>query len=198
MLLAAGLEVPARPVLEELTATSRDESFVRTSFTSLDELTRGVRGGELWVLTGRSGVGKTVLGTDLARLCAVVQRRRALYVSRRERAEEVARRLFCAEASVPLHHAQTDLMTEDVAPLSVCWHNASGAPSPDSSCSRMARRSASGNGRTSRPSAASTSKTAGCAGRAATARRKGPAARGGTGGGKFSSFLVAFQATTSP
>lgn len=95
-----------REVTDELAAASGDRAFVRTGFDDLDELTRGVRAGELWAVTGRSGVGKSVLATDLVRSCAVAQRRRALYVSRRERGAEVARRILCAEASVPWHQAQ--------------------------------------------------------------------------------------------
>ncbi len=44
---------------------------IRTGFADLDTLTGGIRSGTLWVITGRSGAGKRVLVSDLARIAAV-------------------------------------------------------------------------------------------------------------------------------
>jgi replicative DNA helicase len=102
-----------QPTLDDMEAGSRDDSYVRSGIADLDSLTRGVRCGELWTVGGRSGVGKTVLATNLLRSCTVEQGRRGLLVSRRESAQQTVRRFLCAEARVPLHSAATGTMTND-------------------------------------------------------------------------------------
>lgn len=102
-----------QPAADGMESAGRDESYVGTGIADLDSLTRGVRCGELWVVSGRSGVGKTVLATNMLRACAVQQRRRALLISRKEPPQHVAQRLLCAESRVPLHSAATGRMTGD-------------------------------------------------------------------------------------
>lgn len=101
-----------QPLLDSLASETPSEGYVRTGFADLDLLTLGIGPGELWLLTGRSGVGKSVLATDLLRSCALHQDRRALLLSRGENPESVARRALCAEARIPLHHMQPGQMTD--------------------------------------------------------------------------------------
>lgn len=81
-------------------------STVATGFADLDELTGGLWRGRLWVITGRSGSGKSVLGLDLARRAAIRQSVLTAIVQAREPASDVASRLMSAEARIPLHHLQ--------------------------------------------------------------------------------------------
>jgi replicative DNA helicase len=86
---------------------------VSTGLGDLDDLTGGLWPGALWVLSGPSGAGRTMLVTQLARQAAVVGRARTRLVSAREPASTVVRHLLAAQARVPLHHLLTGRLTDE-------------------------------------------------------------------------------------
>ena len=75
---------------------------VPTGFADLDHLTGGLVPGALWVISGHTGVGKSVLAMDFVRSAAVRHGHPTLLVSRTESVERLARRLLAAQARVPL------------------------------------------------------------------------------------------------
>ena len=75
---------------------------VPTGFADLDHLTGGLAPGALWVISGHTGVGKSVLATDLVRSAAVRHGHPTLLVTRTESVERLAQRLLAAQAKVPL------------------------------------------------------------------------------------------------
>ena len=77
---------------------------VPTGFGDLDALTGGLTAGLMWVITGRSGAGKSVLATDLVRSAAVRRGLPTLMVGRGEGTTQATCRLLAAQARVPLHH----------------------------------------------------------------------------------------------
>lgn len=81
-------------------------------FADLDALAGGLQPGDLWVVTGRSGSGKSVLLHDLLR-SVLRQRRGCLHVAREDRPEDVAAWVLAAQARVPLHHLQAEAVSEE-------------------------------------------------------------------------------------
>lgn len=85
------------------------QRYVPTGMTDLDGLTGGLRAGDLWVVTGRSGAGKSVLGLGLARVAAVRHGARTGHVRGRDRLEDLVLQVVSAEGRVPLHGLRTIL-----------------------------------------------------------------------------------------
>lgn len=100
------------PVLADLELRPRSGGRLPTGFSELDRLTGGLRPGALWVITGPSGVGKSVLALDLARAACVRGGATTLVVTT-EAASGVVRRLLAAECRVPLHHLVLGTVTDD-------------------------------------------------------------------------------------
>lgn len=84
----------------------------RTGFTDLDHLTLGLHPGELWVVTGRSGAGKSVFALDVARSASVTGGARTAVVQSRDAPNDLALRLLSAQGRVPLLH----LRNQNLAP----------------------------------------------------------------------------------
>ena len=75
-----------------------------TGSQDLDALTGGLQPGQLWVVTGRSGAGKSVFTLGLARNAAIRRRARTVLLSARGSHVDTVTMLLSAEARVPVHH----------------------------------------------------------------------------------------------
>lgn len=84
-----------------------------TGLGDLDALTGGLMPGDLWVITGRSGAGKSVLALGFARSAAIRQHASTGYVRGRGSAEDVTIVLLGAEARVPLHRLRLGGLQDD-------------------------------------------------------------------------------------
>jgi len=84
-----------------------------TGLTDLDALTGGVWPGDLWVLTGRTGAGKSVLALDVTRAAAIGQRAPSVLLLGRHDQRDAVTRLLSAEARVPLHRLRLGTLTDD-------------------------------------------------------------------------------------
>lgn len=104
------LPAAARAAMTAL-ATPKATDAVSTGFIDLDSITGGLHPGDLWVVAGRSGVGKSVFGRDLVR-SATRTRRGCLHASRDASPEDVAVWLLAAEARVPLIHLVSGAVPE--------------------------------------------------------------------------------------
>lgn len=82
-----------------------------SGFADLDRLTTGFRGGQMVVVAARPGVGKSTLGLDFVRACAIGQGKPAAIFSLEMTAEEISMRLVSAEARVAIHHMRGGGMT---------------------------------------------------------------------------------------
>jgi replicative DNA helicase len=98
----AGKEGAAKPPAGTM-PTSAGVPGLRTGIGDLDHLTGGLQPGDLWVVTGRSGAGKSVLALGFARNAAIRSRVRTALLSGRGSAVDTAMILLSAEARVPLH-----------------------------------------------------------------------------------------------
>ncbi len=110
------LEQLMQPTMDELEAIgsrSGTMSGVPTGFKDLDDLTNGLHPGQLIVLAGRPGMGKSTAGLDVARSCSIRHGLTSAIFSLEMSKTEITMRLLSAEARVPLHHMRSGMMTDD-------------------------------------------------------------------------------------
>lgn len=85
-----------------------------TGFTDLDSLTSGFQPGQLIVVAGRPGMGKSTLALDFARACSVKHGIPSAFISLEMGIEkELNMRLLSAEARVALHHLRMGTVTDN-------------------------------------------------------------------------------------
>ncbi|MEU1128011.1 replicative DNA helicase [Streptomyces sp. NPDC005899] len=84
-----------------------------TGFADLDTLTSGLQPGQLIVIAGRPGMGKTTLAMDMARACAIKHHIPAAFISLEMGIDELNMRLLSAEARVALHHLRSGTTTDE-------------------------------------------------------------------------------------
>lgn len=131
---------------------------VPTGIVDLDNLTDGICPGDLWVVTGRTGAGKTVLALGFARSGAVEHREPVCVVTAHEDALYVTRMVLSAEARVPLHHMEVGTLSDDdwarlarrmgeveAAPLRVVEAHSTGVACPTAALQLAAVRTAAVN-----------------------------------------------------
>ncbi|WP_062382827.1 replicative DNA helicase [Demequina iriomotensis] len=97
-------EIMERTLEEVDAASSRDGTMlgVPTGFRALDDLTGGLQGGQMVVIAARPAVGKSTLGLDIARSCAIHHNKTAVIFSLEMSREEITKRMLSAEAGVKL------------------------------------------------------------------------------------------------
>jgi replicative DNA helicase len=86
---------------------------VPTGFRELDELTNGLHAGQLIVVAGRPGMGKSTAGLDTLRAASIKTGLTSVLFSLEMSRSEITMRLLSAEARVLLSHLRTGQMTED-------------------------------------------------------------------------------------
>jgi replicative DNA helicase len=100
-------------VLQDLLESTMDEldalengtgegEGIMSGFTELDEMTNGLRGGQMVIVAARPGVGKSTLALDMMRSASVQQGKASVLFSLEMSKSEVMMRVFSAEAEVPL------------------------------------------------------------------------------------------------
>jgi len=97
-----------------------DTTGVPTGLSDLDSLTSGFHNGDLVIIAGRPGMGKTALALTIARNAAVEWRIPVGFFSLEMADYQIAMRLLCAEARVDSHLVRTGrLPREQWSKLSV-------------------------------------------------------------------------------
>jgi replicative DNA helicase len=88
-------------------------SGIATGFSQLDRLTSGFQSGDLVILAGSPGSGKTALALDLARFVSCEQGTPVAIFSTALSKMQVTQRLLCGEARVDLHKMRTGQLDEE-------------------------------------------------------------------------------------
>ncbi|MFB7475579.1 replicative DNA helicase [Kitasatospora sp. NPDC056184] len=99
--------------LDRIARTKGAITGLPTGFADLDNLLQGLHPGQLVVVAGRPGLGKSTLSMDFARACAIRHGRTALIFSLEMGLDEINMRLLSAEARVGLHRMRAGTLTED-------------------------------------------------------------------------------------
>ena len=117
-------------VLERLGSEAQDHAVgVATGFPRLDEMTGGLRSGDLIVIGGRPSMGKTALACQFALHAAVGLRIPVAYFSTDISGETLALRLTAAASRVPLQSLRSgQLDPEDRGRVEAASHRLSRAP----------------------------------------------------------------------
>jgi replicative DNA helicase len=79
---------------------------ITTGFADLDRLTGGLQPGRLYVVAGRPGMGKTVVGLDFVRVNAIRNGVPSMFVTLEMGKDEVMDRILSAQTSIPHHFIQ--------------------------------------------------------------------------------------------
>ncbi|WP_420076955.1 replicative DNA helicase [Streptomyces sp. JL3001] len=90
-----------------------DAAAVPSGFSRFDSLNSGFRPGELIVVAGASGIGKSTLGLDFIRSCSISQARTSYLVTLQMGRKEMAMRMMAAEARVSLGQMRSGEMNDD-------------------------------------------------------------------------------------
>jgi replicative DNA helicase len=121
-----------QPTLDEIEAVGAQGGVmtgVPTGFTDLDRLLNGLHPGQLIVVAGRPGLGKSTASMDIARNAAIRANQAAAIFSLEMSKIEIVMRLLAAEARVPLHVLRSgQLSDDDWTKLARCMGEISEAP----------------------------------------------------------------------
>jgi replicative DNA helicase len=110
------LEHLLQPTMDEIDAIASSGgrgSGVPTGFTELDELTNGLHPGQMIIVAGRPGTGKSTLGLDFLRSCSIKSRLASVMFSLEMSKSEIVMRLLSAEAKIKLADMRSGRMSDD-------------------------------------------------------------------------------------
>lgn len=105
-----------QPTLDEIEAIGGRGgvmSGVPTGFTDLDRLLTGLHAGQLIILAGRPGLGKSTAAMDFTRSASVRNNLASAIFSLEMSKVEISMRLLAAESRVPLHVLRSGQLSDD-------------------------------------------------------------------------------------
>ncbi|KUL26540.1 replicative DNA helicase [Actinoplanes awajinensis subsp. mycoplanecinus] len=105
-----------QPTLDEIEAVGASGgvmSGVPTGFADLDRLLNGLHPGQLIIVAGRPGLGKSTASMDFARNAAIRHGHASAIFSLEMSKIEMVMRLLSAEARVPLHTLRSGQLSDD-------------------------------------------------------------------------------------
>ncbi|MCY1143986.1 replicative DNA helicase [Actinoplanes sp. Pm04-4] len=105
-----------QPTLDEIEAVGAAGGMmtgVPTGFSDLDRLLNGLHAGQLIIVAGRPGLGKSTVSMDFARNAAIRSNCASAIFSLEMSKIEMVMRLLSAEARVPLHVLRSGQLTDD-------------------------------------------------------------------------------------
>jgi replicative DNA helicase len=105
-----------QPTLDEIEAVGATNGMmtgVPTGFSDLDRLLNGLHAGQLIIVAGRPGLGKSTASMDFARNAAIRSNCASAIFSLEMSKIEIVMRLLSAEARVPLHVLRSGQLSDD-------------------------------------------------------------------------------------
>ncbi|PJE01164.1 MAG: replicative DNA helicase [Mycobacterium sp.] len=85
---------------------------VPSGFAELDEVTTGLHGGQMIIIAGRPGHGKSTLALDIMRSCSIKHNRASIIFSLEMSKSEIVMRLLSAEARIKLADMRAGTLTD--------------------------------------------------------------------------------------
>jgi replicative DNA helicase len=107
---------PVIESIENMASSPEHMAGIPTGIANLDRLLGGLRPGQMIILGGRPGEGKSTLGLDFARSAAVKHGLPTVVFSLEMSREEITQRLLSAEAEVPLNELRSGRVSNDSWP----------------------------------------------------------------------------------
>lgn len=111
--ILADLMQPALDEIEAIGSHGGLMSGVPTGFGDLDKLLNGLHPGQLIIVAGRPGLGKSTVSMDFARNAAIKHNMASAIFSLEMSKIEIVTRLLSAEARVPLHVLRSGRLSDD-------------------------------------------------------------------------------------
>lgn len=99
--------------LRDIEMRKQQARGIPTGFADLDRLLGGLRAGQLIVVAGRPGMGKSTLGLDIARHVSIRCGLTTAYVSLEMTIQELFDRCLSAQARIPYHVVRDGGLSED-------------------------------------------------------------------------------------
>ncbi len=112
----AALAEMLQPTLDEIEAVGTQGgvmSGIPTGFADLDRLLNGLHPGQLVIVAGRPGLGKSTAAMDFCRSASVKHNMASAIFSLEMSKVEIVMRLLSAEARIPLHVMRSGQLTDD-------------------------------------------------------------------------------------
>ena len=110
------LEDLLQPTMDEIDAIQAgggQGQGVPTGFADLDEVTTGLHAGQMVIVAGRPGQGKSTLALDFMRSCSIKHGRASVIFSLEMSKSEIVMRLLSAEARIKLADMRAGRMSDD-------------------------------------------------------------------------------------
>lgn len=105
-----------QPTMDELDAIQSGGGLPRgvpTGFADLDEVTTGLHGGQMIIVAGRPGMGKSTLALDFLRSCSIKHRMPSVIFSLEMSKSEIVMRLLSAETRIKLADMRSGRLNDD-------------------------------------------------------------------------------------
>jgi replicative DNA helicase len=105
-----------QPTLDEIEAVGAHDGLLRgvpTGFTDLDRILNGLHPGQLIIVAGRPGLGKSTAAFDFMRAASIKHGQPSAIFSLEMSKVEITMRLLSAEARVPLHTLRSGKLSDD-------------------------------------------------------------------------------------
>ncbi|QKW17381.1 replicative DNA helicase [Verrucosispora sp. NA02020] len=127
--MLADLLQPTLDVVEAVGASKGAMTGVPTGFTDLDRLLNGLNPGQLVIIAGRPGMGKSTIAADICRNAAIRAGMTSAFFSLEMSKVELVMRILSAESRVPLHVLRSgNLDDSDWTKLARCMGEIADAP----------------------------------------------------------------------
>jgi replicative DNA helicase len=110
------LDEMLQPTLDDIEAAAGKDgrmSGVPTGFIDMDRLLNGLQPGQVIVVAGRPGLGKSTVGLDVVRHAAIRADMASAFFTLEMSKVEVVTRLLSAEARVPMHVLRSGQLSDD-------------------------------------------------------------------------------------
>jgi replicative DNA helicase len=105
-----------QPTLDDIEAAAGKDgemTGVPTGFKDLDRLLNGLQPGQVVIVAGRPGLGKSTVGLDIARHAAIRAGMPSAFFTLEMSKVEMVTRLLSAEARVPMHILRSGQLSDD-------------------------------------------------------------------------------------
>lgn len=111
--MKAELDLEARRMNEVDEGNLKEFQGISTGLKPLDKILGGLHGGEMIIMGGRPGMGKSALLGSMIRSMVVDQKLPGLIISMEMRRQEYATRMLCYASDVDLHAARNRLLNPE-------------------------------------------------------------------------------------
>ncbi|MCH9732011.1 MAG: replicative DNA helicase [Actinomycetia bacterium] len=111
----AALAELMQPTMDEMDAIQSGGDLahgVPTGFAELDELTTGLHAGQMVIVAGRPGQGKSTVALDIMRSCSIAHQKPSVIFSLEMSKSEIVMRLLSAEARIKLADMRSGRMSD--------------------------------------------------------------------------------------